>query len=119
MVSIKSLRSARRSERLRLSIRKKSSRLRLCVTKTSRHLYAQIIDDTKGRTLVSASSLEKSVYKSNVSSNNAKMGVLVGANIANRAAEIGIKDVVFDRGSKKYHGVIATLADSARAKLNF
>ena len=119
MVSIKKVRSDRRLQRLRSSIRKNSDRLRLCVVKTSRHLYAQIIDDVTGKTLVSASSLEKGIYKSKVSSNNTKMAVIVGANIADRAAEASIQEVVFDRGSKKYHGVIATVADTARKKLNF
>lgn len=108
-----------RKTRVRAGIRKNSDRMRLCVVKTGRNLHAQIIDDTNGTTLVSASTLEKNIYNKNVSNNNKVAAGIIGKSIADRASEFGIKEVVFDKGGKKYHGVIKALADAARAKLNF
>lgn len=108
-----------RKMRVRSGIRKYSDRLRLCVIKTCRHLYAHIINDTKGITLISASTLEKDLYKKNASNCNKIAAEIVGKNIADRASEAGIKEVVFDKGGRKYHGVIKILSDAARTKLNF
>lgn len=103
-----------------LRIRKKvfgsPERPRLAVYKSLRYIYAQIIDDTKGHTLVSASSLEKELRQQLKSTDNIEAAQLVGKTIARRALEKGIKKVVFDRGGFLYHGRIKALADSARAE---
>ncbi|MDW8188052.1 MAG: 50S ribosomal protein L18 [Dictyoglomus sp.] len=103
-----------------LRIRKKifgtPERPRLAVFKSLRYIYAQIIDDTKGHTLVSASSLEKELKSQLKSTDNIEAAKLVGKVIAKRALEKGIKKVVFDRGGFLYHGRIKALADSARAE---
>jgi|UniRef100_A0A7C3WM76 large subunit ribosomal protein L18 len=102
-----------------LRIRKKiygtPERPRLAVFKSLRYIYAQIIDDTKGHTLVSASSLEKELRSQLKSTKNMEAAKLVGEVIAKRALEKGIKKVVFDRGGFLYHGKVKALADSARA----
>ncbi len=103
-----------------LRIRKKifgtPERPRLSVYKSLRYIYAQIIDDIKGYTLVSASSLEKELRSQLKSTDNIEAAQLVGKIIAKRALEKGIKKVVFDRGGFLYNGRIKALADSARAE---
>jgi len=102
-----------------LRIRKKvignSGRPRLCVFRSLEHIYAQIIDDSRGETLVSASSLDKDV-KEKVKELEGKKEVakMVGNLIARRAAEKNITLVVFDRGGYKYHGRVKNLGDGAR-----
>lgn len=103
----------RRANRVRYALRKRSyGKLRLSVFRSERHIYAQIIDDIKGVTLCTASSLEKAF--SGKGSNVEAAGV-VGKTIAERAVKAGIKEVVFDRGGYKYHGRVKALADSARS----
>jgi large subunit ribosomal protein L18 len=80
------------------------------VFRSLKHISAQIIDDTKGHTLVAASSVEKGLS----AKGNAEGAKLVGAKLAERAKEAGITTVVFDRGGFKYHGRVASLADGAR-----
>lgn len=101
---------AARHDRLRKRIEGTSERPRLAVFRSSKHIYAQIIDDTKGHTLVAASSVEKEV----TGGGNKDGAKQVGAKLAERAKEKGIGSVVFDRGGFKYHGRVAALADSAR-----
>lgn len=101
--------------RIRKKIMGTSERPRLAVYKSLRYIYAQIIDDTKGHTLVSASSLEKEIRSQLKSTKNIEAAKLVGEVIAKRALEKGIKKVVFDRGGFLYHGKVKALADSARA----
>ena len=108
-----------RSTRVRAKIKSCSDRLRLCVFKSARHIYAQIIDDKSSRTLVSASSLEKNVYAKNKSCSNIATAQSVGKSIGQKARDLNISSVVFDRGGYKFHGVIKALADSAREYLNF
>ncbi|ACK42277.1 MULTISPECIES: 50S ribosomal protein L18 [Dictyoglomus] len=113
-------RSRKELRRIRhLRIRKKITgtpeRPRLAVYKSLRYIYAQIIDDTKGHTLVAASSLEKELRSQLKSTKNIEAAKLVGEVIAKRALEKGIKRVVFDRGGFLYHGKVKALADSARA----
>jgi large subunit ribosomal protein L18 len=106
----------RRRRGLRIGNRVRRSahgRLRLAVFRSNKHIYAQIIDDRAGRTLASAASVEKSVAGSGVGGNK-EAAALVGKTLAQRAAEQGIKQVVFDRGSYKYHGRVAALAAAAR-----
>ena len=93
---------------------------RLAVFRSNNHMYAQIIDDTVGHTLVSASTLQKEVKAELNKTNDVEAAAYLGKVIAERAIEKGIKDVVFDRGGFIYHGKIKALADAAReAGLNF
>ena len=93
---------------------------RLAVFRSNNHMYAQIIDDTVGNTLVSASTLQKDVKANLEKTNNVDAAAYLGKVIAEKALEKGIKDVVFDRGGFIYHGKVQALADAAReAGLNF
>jgi large subunit ribosomal protein L18 len=114
-------RSERRTARIRRNIKRAAgSRVRLCVYRSSKHIYAQVIDDMKGETLASASSLEKDMRASLPSGANVAAAKLIGKLVAERALGKGIKDVVFDRGGYRYHGRIKALADAAReGGLNF
>ena len=97
-----------------------AERPRLAVFRSNNHMYAQIIDDTVGNTLVSASTLQKDVKANLEKTNNVDAAAYLGKVIAEKAIEKGIKDVVFDRGGFIYHGKIQALADAAReAGLNF
>ena len=97
-----------------------SGRARLSVFRSSKHIYAQLIDDVKGATLAAASSLEKTMREGAKTGADIAAAKAVGKLIAERAKEKGIKDVVFDRGGYLYHGRIKALADAAReGGLNF
>tara|TARA_B100000965_G_C19560202_1_gene744116 strand:- start:866 stop:1249 length:384 start_codon:yes stop_codon:yes gene_type:complete len=110
--------SDKRKKRTRIKLKKVSSRKRLSVFRSNNHIYAQVIDDVKGATLASASSLEKNISKSEIT--RKELAEIIGKKIAERTIEKGIKDVAFDKGKYKYHGLIRILADSARSKgLNF
>ncbi|MBK9697438.1 MAG: 50S ribosomal protein L18 [Propionibacteriaceae bacterium] len=102
----------RRQARARKKIAGTPDRPRLVVTRSSRHILAQVIDDTRGMTLASASSMEADV-RSTDGDKSAKAKE-VGKLVAERAKKAGVVDVVFDRAGNKYHGRIAALADSAR-----
>ncbi len=86
---------------------------RLCVFKSLNHIYAQIIDDQKGITIVAASTLDEEL-KDLANKKNIEAAKQVGAQIAKKAQEQGVTKVVFDRGGYKYHGKVAALADAAR-----
>jgi large subunit ribosomal protein L18 len=119
MISIKDKRDARlkRKKRVRVKIKGTPERPRLTVFKTARHIYAQIIDDSVGRTLVAASTLPKNLdSKAKGNSGNIKGAILVGETIGKRGKEKGIKKVVFDRNGFLYHGRVKALADAAREK---
>jgi len=104
-----------RHKRLRKRISGTPERPRLSVYRSEKHIYAQIIDDTKGVTLVAASTVEKELRdKLNQKTWNVQAAKEVGKIIAERATAKGIKEIVFDRGGYKYHGRIKALADSAR-----
>jgi large subunit ribosomal protein L18 len=109
----------KRRDRVRIKLRKVSSRNRLSVFKSGRHIYAQIIDDSTSRTLVSASTLDKEIRKVNKSNCNIEFAVKVGKLLAERAVKKSIKLVAFDKGGHKYHGVVKALADEARKELQF
>jgi len=102
----------RRHNRLRRKIHGTSSRPRLAVFRSNRHISAQIIDDAKGNTIVSASSLEPELRSGNTGSKEAatKVGELIGQ----RAKSAGITTIVFDRGGLQYHGRVAAVAEAAR-----
>ncbi len=102
----------RRQARGRKKIAGSPERPRLVVTRSSRHLFVQVIDDTVGTTLASASTMEADVRKA--SGDKTEVAKKVGTLIADRAKAAGVSDVVFDRAGNKYHGRIAALADSAR-----
>lgn len=87
---------------------------RLCVFRSARHIYAQIIDDTTGHTLVSASTLEEDIKKQKSGKTKISEAGLVGNLIAKRALVQSIHQVVFDRGGYKYHGRVMALASAAR-----
>ncbi len=89
-------------------------RPRLAVFRSNNHMYAQIIDDTVGKTLVAASTAEKEVKAELEKTNDVAAAAHVGTVIAKRALEKGIKEVVFDRGGFIYHGKVQALADAAR-----
>ena len=102
----------RRHTRVRKKVSGTATRPRLVVNRSARHLFVQVVDDTTGRTLASASSMEADLRKSaNDKSDKAKE---VGKLVASRAKSAGVSAVVFDRGGYKYHGRIAALADGAR-----
>jgi large subunit ribosomal protein L18 len=90
-------------------------RARLSVFRSSKHIYAQVIDDAHGQTVVSASSLEEDMRGSLKTGANIEAAKAVGKRLAERAAAKGIKAVVFDRGGYLYHGRVKALADAARA----
>ena len=102
----------RRQVRGRKKIAGSPVRPRLVVTRSARHLFVQVIDDTVGKTVASASTMESAVRKA--SGGKTDVAKQVGTLIADRAKAAGVSDVVFDRAGNKYHGRIAALADSAR-----
>lgn len=105
----------RRKARVRRAIRARAyGKPRLSVHRSSKQIYAQIIDDEKGATLVAASSLEKDQRASLKTGADVDAAKAIGLLIAKRAAEKGIKDVVFDRGAYMFHGRVKALADGAR-----
>ena len=102
----------RRHLRLRKKVNGTPERPRLVVTRSNRHIVAQVIDDTVGRTLVSASDMETALV--NEEGTKTDKARKVGALVAERAKEAGVTAVVFDRGGNKYHGRIAAVAEAAR-----
>jgi large subunit ribosomal protein L18 len=105
----------RRKARVRRSLRSANhGRVRLSVFRSSKQIYAQIIDDAKGQTLASASSLDKAMRESLKTGANLEAAKAVGKAIAERGVKAGVSEVVFDRGSYLYHGRVKALADAAR-----
>jgi large subunit ribosomal protein L18 len=114
-------RTQRRQGRVRGALaRAAHGRSRLSVFRSSKHIYAQVIDDDRGATVASASSLEKTALDGLKTGASVAAAKAVGKLIAQRAQEKGVKDVIFDRGSYLYHGRVKALADAAReGGLNF
>jgi large subunit ribosomal protein L18 len=105
----------KRKKRVRKKIRGTPENPRLCVYRSSKHIYAQIVDDSAGRTLLAASSLSKDLgLKSGTDCGNKKGAALVGTAIAKLALEKGIKRVVLDRNGFLYHGRVKALSEAAR-----
>ncbi|MGP8065562.1 MAG: 50S ribosomal protein L18 [Acidimicrobiales bacterium] len=102
----------RRHERLRHKVVGTAERPRLAVFRSSRHIVAQVIDDTAGRTIVAASTMEESLRTK--PTGNVAAAAEVGRIVAERAREHGVGKVVFDRGGSRYHGRVAALAEAAR-----
>ena len=104
----------KKHRRMRNHIAGTAARPRLAVFRSNSHMYAQIIDDTVGHTLVSASTLQKDVKAELEKTNDVKAAAYLGTVIGKKAVEAGIKEVVFDRGGFIYQGKIQALADAAR-----
>ena len=111
----------RRKERLRYKLRQTAhGRPRLSVFRAEQNIHAQVIDDTQGRTLAAASSLDKGLRETLKTGANKEAAAAVGKLVAERALAAGVTQVVFDRGSYMYHGRVKALADAAReAGLDF
>jgi len=123
MKALKKLQKQRRRRLLRVRNRLRRTargKPRLCVYRSNNHMYAQIIDDVNGTTLVAANSLQADDYGAGKYAGNKQAAEQVGKLVAERALEKGVQEVVFDRGEYKYHGRVAALAEAARkAGLNF
>ena len=104
----------RRHARVRAKVKGTTSKPRLCVFRSLNHIYAQIIDDSQGHTLVAASALDQETKGATNGKTKTDIAELVGTAIAKRALDQGVKQVVFDRGGYKYHGRIKALAEAAR-----
>jgi len=104
----------RRHRRLRRKVSGSAQRPRLLVRRTLHHIYATVVDDAKGHTLLAASTLQSAVGEGLGSKTNVAAAQRVGTAIAQKAKEAGITAVIFDRGGLKYHGRIKALADAAR-----
>ena len=105
-----------RKRRIKLKVQKQMSRLRLTVFRSTKHIYAQIVDDNEGKTLVTMSTLSKDFKDQMKSGGNLKAAVLVGSLIGQAAADKGIKEVYYDRNGFLYAGRVKALADAVREK---
>ena len=116
MARVKNARIMRliRHKRMRQKVQGTSFRPRLAVFRSLNHIYAQVIDDSQGVTLVAASSLDSEVKEGKDSQSKGKVSTIVGALLARRAKENGIERVVFDTGGYKYHGRVKAFAEAAR-----
>ena len=103
-----------RHQRVRKHVNGTPERPRLVVTRSNRHMVAQVVDDTIGHTLCSASTLEKAIRDADVEGHKVGAAHRVGELVAERARALGIETVVFDRGGFKYHGRVAAVAEGAR-----
>jgi large subunit ribosomal protein L18 len=104
----------RRHQRLRKNLAGTNERPRMCVYRSLNQIYAQVIDDNLGRTLISASTLDGEIKAKIKDMKKTDQAKLVGKSIAERSLAAGIKQVVFDRGGYKYHGRVKAVADAAR-----
>jgi large subunit ribosomal protein L18 len=105
----------RRRYRVRKPLKGTAERPRLSIFRTHKHIYAQVIDDATGKTLASASSTDRQLRESVGFGGNKQAAEAIGKAVAERAKAAGVTKVCFDRGSFKYHGRVAALADAARA----
>ncbi len=112
--AVKIVRRERRKLSVRSNLRRTSHRPRLSVFRSSKHIYAQVIDDATGRTLASASTAGKGFAAENAGKKKAERAAIVGKLVAELAQKAGVTEVVFDRGSAKYHGRVRALAEAAR-----
>jgi len=114
-VKQRALARARRQRRIRVRVHGTPERPRLNVFRSLRHIYAQVIDDSIGNTIVAVSTLDSEVEQQLKDLNKTQQAQFVGKVVAERALEKGVKEVVFDRGGYKYHGRVKALAEGARA----
>jgi large subunit ribosomal protein L18 len=105
---------ARRHDRVRASVTGSPDRPRLNIFRSLMHIYAQVIDDSTGHTLVSASTIDADVRAQMTGKKKAEQAKLVGQIVAQRAKDKGVSKVVFDRGGYRYHGRVKAVADGAR-----
>lgn len=104
----------KRRRRIRKRIKGTTGRPRLCVFRSAKHIYAQIIDDTRGLTLVSASSIEVDIRQKEKFENKIALATFIGKQVGERAREKGIQKVVFDRNGFLYHGRVKAVSEGAR-----
>lgn len=104
----------RRHARIRAKVKGTNTRPRLCVFRSLSHIYAQVVDDIPGHTLISASTLDPEIKEEAAGKKKADAAGLVGSLVAKRALSQGINQVIFDRGGYKYHGRVKALAEAAR-----
>lgn len=104
----------RRHMRVRRKISGTSERPRLCIHKSIKHLYAQVVDDTQGRTLCFVTTNTKANKAAGSSFSNVSWARKIGSEVADKATQQGVQSVVFDRGGYRYHGVVKAFADAAR-----
>lgn len=104
-----------RALRVRKKLRGSSTKPRLCVVKTNKHIHVQLIDDEAGKTLGAASTTSKELRNTEFTKKCKTSAAKLGEHIAETAKKLGISEVIFDRGPFRYHGILASLADSARA----
>ena len=112
--SVKTINRQRRQERVRKRVRGTDDRPRLCVFRSARHIYAQVISDENGKTLVSASTLSEELRANGAKAKKIEVAKKVGELVAKRCLEQSIQQVIFDRNGFLYHGRIKALADAAR-----
>ncbi len=105
---------SRRQNHVRRNIRKHSDLPRLSIYRSTKHISAQVIDDKAGRTLCAVSSTAKTMTDMLAGKKKSEQAAIIGAEIAKRAHDAGVKQVVFDRGFSRYHGRVKALADAAR-----
>lgn len=108
-------RKIRRAMRVRKHVQGTDSKPRMCVVKTNKHIEVQLINDEAGKTVASLSTNSKELKKTENAKKNKASAKVIGSMIAEKAKKLGITQVVFDRGPFRYHGILAELADSARA----
>lgn len=113
-VNQKQILRRRRAIRVRKHLRGDAVKPRLCVVKSNKHIQAQLIDDESGKTLGSVSTFNKEMRNTEFNKRNKESARKLGEKIAEIAKSKNIKEVIFDRGSAKYHGILAELADAAR-----
>ena len=111
-IKSKAAQRVRRHARIRKYVSGTAARPRLCVTRSTRHMFVQVIDDVKGVTLASASTMEAELRAADL--DKTAKAKRVGELVAERAKAAGVEAVVFDRGGNKYHGRVAAVADGAR-----
>lgn len=110
----KSAKLARRHRRVRGKVFGTAERPRLCVRRSNANIYAMLVDDTQGKTLCAASTVEAAFRKANKSTSNKEAAAKVGEMIAQKAKKAGYETVTFDRGGRIYHGRVRALAEAAR-----
>jgi large subunit ribosomal protein L18 len=106
----------RRTLRVRSALRGSATKPRLCVVKTNQHVYAQLIDDVRGITLAAVQTVGKNSAAGGKARKSKETAKVIGEAIAEKAVALGITEAIFDRGPSKYHGVLAELANAARAR---
>lgn len=106
----------RRTLRVRSTLRGNAMKPRMCVVKSNQHIYVQLIDDVNGRTLAAVQTVGKNSVAGKDAHKSKETAKVIGEAIADKANALGIKEAIFDRGSSKYHGVLAELANAARSR---